>query len=78
MRKANEAIQRIKHPMPTMVDLIADLNSSNVFSKLNLSNAYYQLELRESSRHTTTFATHARLLRYKHLLFGVKAASELF
>ena len=63
MRKANEAIQRIKHPMPTMDDLTADLNSSTVFSKLDLSNAYYQLELGESSRHITTFATHAGLFR---------------
>ena len=28
MRKSNEAIQRIKHPMPTMENLIADLNGS--------------------------------------------------
>ena len=34
MRKANETIERIKHPMPTMDDLISDLNGSTVFSKL--------------------------------------------
>ena len=78
MRKANEAIQRIKHPMPTMDDLIADLYGSTVFSKLDLSNTYHQLELGESSWHITTFATHAGLFRYKRLLFGVNAASELF
>ena len=78
MRKANEAIQRIKHPMPTMDGLIADLNGATVFSKSDLSNAYHKLELGESSRHITTFATHARLFRYKRLLFGVNAASELF
>ena len=78
MRKANEAIQRIKHPMPTMDDLIADLNGSTVFSKLDLSDAYYQLELGESSRYITTFATHAGLIRYKRLLFGLNTASELF
>ena len=74
-RKANEAIQRIKHPMD---DLTADLNGSTVFNKLDLSNAYHQLELGEPSRHITTFATHAGLFRYKHLLFGVNTASELF
>ena len=78
MRKANEAIQRIKHPMPTMDDLIPYLNGSTVFSKLDLSNAYHQLELGESSKHITTFATHAGLFRYMRLLFGVNAASELF
>ena len=63
--------------MLTMDDLIADLNGSTVFSKLDLSNAYHQLELGESSRHITTFATHARLFCYKHLLFGGKAVSDL-
>ena len=75
MRKANEAIQWIKNPMLTMDDLIAGLNGSTVFSKLDLSNAYHQLELGESSWHITTFATHAGLFRYKRLLFR---ASELF
>ena len=60
-----------------MDDLIADQNGSTVFSKLDLSNACQQLELGESSMYITTFATHAGLFRYKRLLFGVNAASEL-
>ena len=78
IRKTNEAIQRIKHPMQTIDDLIVDLNGSTAFSKLYLSNAYHQLELGESSRHIRTFAIHAGLFRYKRLFFGVNAASELF
>ena len=76
--KANEAIQRKKTPNETMDNLIADLNGSMVLSKLDLSNAYHQLEIRESSRSITTFATHAGLFRYQRLLFGVNATSELF
>lgn len=78
MREANRAIGREKHPMPTVDDLIADLNSSTVFSKLDMTNAYHQLELDESSRYITTFTTHVGLRRYKRLLFGVNAASEIF
>lgn len=78
MREANKAISREKHPMPTVEDLMADLNSSVVFSKLDLSNAYHQLELDEESRYITTFSTHVGLRRYKRLLFGVNAASEIF
>ncbi|XP_052788463.1 uncharacterized protein K02A2.6-like [Mya arenaria] len=58
MREANKAISQEKHPMPTVEDLMADLNSSVVFSKLDLSNAYHQLELDEDSRYITTFSTH--------------------
>ena len=39
MREANKAIEREKHPMPTLDDLIADLNGSTVSSKLDLSGA---------------------------------------
>ena len=74
MREANKAIGREKHPTPTVDDLIADLKNSTVFSKLDLTNAYHQLELEESSRYITTFSTHAGLRRYKRLLFGVNAA----
>ena len=36
MREPNQAIKRTKHPMPTLDDLISDLNGSTVFSKLDL------------------------------------------
>ena len=78
MREANKAIKREKHPMPTLDDVIADLNGSTDFSKLDLSGACHQLELAEDSRYITTFSTHVGLRRYKRLLFGVNAASEIF
>ena len=43
-----------------------------------MTQAYHQLEIDEDSRQITTFATHVGLFRYKRLLFGVKAASEIF
>ena len=63
--------------MPTLDNLIADLNGSKVFNKLNISGAYHQLELAEETRYITTFSTHVGLRRYK-LLFGVNSASEIF
>ena len=36
MRAANEAIDRERHPVPTIADLIVDLNGSTVFSKIDL------------------------------------------
>ena len=78
MREANKAIKCEKHPMPTLEDIIAHLNGSTVFSKLDLSGTYHQLELAEESRYITTFSTHVGLRRYKWLLFGINAASEIF
>ena len=36
MRRANEAIIRERHPIPTIEDLMHDLNGSTMFSKLHL------------------------------------------
>lgn len=78
MREANQAIKREKHLMPTTDDLIADFNGATLFSTLDLSSGYHQLELSPESRHVTTFSTHAGLRRYKRLPFGINAASEIF
>ena len=78
MREANKAVQREKHPMPTVDELITDLNGATVFSTLDLASGYHQLELHPESRHITTFTTHVGLRRYKRLMFGINAASEIF
>ena len=78
MREANKAVKREKHLMPTIDDLVADLNGATVFSKLDLSSGYHQLELAPESRYITTFSTHVGLRRYKRLMFGINAASEIF
>lgn len=75
MRRANEAIVRGRHPMPTVDEI---LQGSKIFSKLDLKWGYHQLELSPKSREITTFATHTGLYRYKRLLFGVCSASEQY
>ena len=64
--------------MPTLNDLISDLNGSTVFSKLDLSNAYHQLELDKASCQVMTFTTHGGIRHNKRLLFGVNAAAKIF
>ena len=78
LREANKAVKREKHLMPTIDDLIADLNGATHFSTLDLSSGYHQLELAPESRYVTTFSIHAGLRRYKRLPFGINAASEIF
>ena len=78
MRRANEAILRGRHPIPTVDELLHSMNGSRVFSKLDLKWGYHQLELSQESCQITTFVTHKGLYRYKRLLFGVSSASELY
>lgn len=78
MRRANVAIKRQYHVMPTLDDLLARLNGSQWFSRLDIKDAYHQIELHESSRYITTFITHLGMFRYTRLMFGICSASEYF
>lgn len=77
MRRANAAVIRERHPMPTIDDVLHEMTGSNVFSKLDLAQSFHQIELDESSRHITTFVTHKGLYRYKRLMFGISCAPEM-
>ena len=79
MRLANEAIRRVRLPIPTVNDVSFALNGVKFFSKLDLSQAYHQIELDEQSRYITTFSTHVGLYRYLYRLnYGTNAAAEIF
>ena len=57
MRCANKAITRTRFPTPTVEDLMIKLKGAKVFSKLDLTSAFYQLELTPESRQITAFQT---------------------
>ena len=65
-------------PIPTVDEVLEELNGSTVFSKLDLRHGFHQVELRADSRDITTFVTHDGLFRYKRLSFGVNAAPEKY
>ena len=54
------------------------MNGASVFTRLDLREAFHQIELRESSRYITTFVCHKGLYRYKRLNYGITSASEIF
>ena len=78
MREANKAIPRNHIIMPTLEDITHELNGATVFSHLDITHGYHQLELQENRRDITTFSTHIGLYRYKRLNFGTRCAGEIF
>ena len=77
MRQANKAVQRERFPIPNVEDTLYQMNGATVFSKLDLTQSFHQIELEESSRYITTFVCHKGLYRYKRLKFGINSAPEL-
>lgn len=78
MRRANEAIVRENHPLPTMDQLLPNFKKAQVFSRLDVKNAFHQCEIHPDSRFITTFITSKGMFRYKRLMFGISCAPELF
>ncbi|XP_063363596.1 uncharacterized protein K02A2.6-like [Cydia amplana] len=78
MRRANAAILRENHPLPTMDNLLPKIGKAKFFTKLDIKNAFHQIELHADSRHITTFITSKGLFQYKRLMFGITCAPEVF
>lgn len=78
MRMANEAVIRERHPIPTVDEVLHDVNNAVMYSKLDLRWGYHQIELDPKSREITTFVTHKGIYRYKRLMFGISSAPEMY
>jgi hypothetical protein len=73
----NPASQLDNYPIPKTEDLFANLKGK-YFSKLDLSNAYQQIELDENSRQYTTINTHQGLYEYNRLCYGISSSPGIF
>ena len=74
----NKVARLDRYPIPQIEDLLAKLAGGKQFSKLDMSQAYQQLVLDESSRQYVVINTHKGLFRYSRLPFGVSSAPGIF
>ena len=74
----NNVIESNRYPLPTTEDLFAILAGGKIFSKIDLSSAYLQLELSEASENLLSVNTHKGLYQYERLPFCVSVAPSQF
>ena len=74
----NPVLDVDQYPLPNIEDIFATLSGGAYFSKLDLSNAYQQLELEEDAKDVLTINTHKGLFRIERLNFGVSSAPAIF
>ena len=72
MRKANTAIIRNYYPIPTLDEVLYEVNGAKILSKLDLVEVYYKIVLNENSGDMATFSTTQRFFPYKRLISGAK------
>lgn len=67
-----------EHPLPTIDELFANMSGGQKFSKIDLTQAYLQMEVEEDNRELLTLSTHMGLYRPTRLMYGVASAPALF
>ncbi|XP_071149235.1 uncharacterized protein [Mytilus edulis] len=66
------------YPIPKTEDLYATLGGGQEYTKLDLNQAYQQIELDEDSKRYVTINTHKGLFRYNRLPYGVASSPGIF
>ena len=64
--------------LPRIEELFATMAGSNIFFKLGLFHAYFQLQLDKASREYVAINTHYGIYDYTRLPFGVTSALAIF
>jgi hypothetical protein len=78
LSKANQALIPERYPLPTMEEITERVAGSTVFSKIDLSWGYLQLELAEECRYLTAFITHDGVFQWRSLPFGLASGPSAF
>lgn len=78
LRVVNDSILRQPRSFPSFEQLTMKLHGAVMFSKLDIAQAFHQIELNEDHRDYTTFCTNSGTYRYTRLTFGLANAPELF
>ena len=76
--KLNKSVQRENYPLPRVEELLAGLEGSTVFSKMDANSGFWQINLDTKSRELTTFITPFGRFQFRKMPFGISAAPEFF
>ena len=77
-KQLNQRISIDQHPLPKLDDLMEKLRGGVYFSKLDLADAYLQLELDDEAKKLCVINTPFGLYRYNRMCFGIASSPAQF
>lgn len=74
-RDVNQCTKSIRYPLPNGKDIMARMNGSKFFARLDLRKGFHQIPMEPKSRYLTAFMTPFGLYEYVTMPFGLKNPS---
>lgn len=74
----NDALESNQYPLPTPEEIFAKLSRYTVFSNIDLSDAFLQIELDDEAKEKMVINTHCGLFQVNRMQPGVKTAPGSF
>ena len=77
-RKLNSQLRSECFPFPNIQDILTELRTATIFSKLDMYQGYHQLEVEPKSRWITSFVTPFGQYEYRRMPFDLVVAPRRF
>lgn len=74
----NDSLEPNKYPLPTQEAIFSKMSRFKVFSKIDLSDAFLQVELDDDAKKLMPINTHCGLFQVNRLQPGIKTAPSIF
>ncbi|XP_069505554.1 small integral membrane protein 44 isoform X2 [Ambystoma mexicanum] len=78
LRSLNLEVITDNYPLPSINELILLMKEAKIFSKLDMRNAYHQIQLHEESKPLTAFITPFGTYQFTKMPFGLSSAASAF
>ncbi|VDI14483.1 Hypothetical predicted protein, partial [Mytilus galloprovincialis] len=73
----NKALKRCHYPLPIIEDLLPELSKAKVYSKCDVKNGFWHVNLADESSFLTTFETPFGRYRWTKMPFGISPAPNI-
>jgi len=77
-RAHNRAMVKNRYPLPLISEMPDRLHGAQIFTKLDLSNAYHLIRIMQGDKYKTAFCTQYHQFKYQVMLFGLPNAPTMF